>query len=515
MSDDHLVDGENPTSSSITGLVVAVLLVSALMIWWAITLGLSVDELLYLRAIDLGPVDSLMSKGSSHPPLFRWIAGAFLDGSAPDWMLRIPSILCTVATLFVWHLIFRRLFDDRIIAGLVLLLTACNIHWLEHGFQLLPYTFLTLLGSAHCLFWLRTIENPNLRNIAGFALTGAATFWTHFYGLNLLVADQIIWICLVLRNRHYLKTWMTASIASFILASPMLPIAWFYAQTEKPFALVEIDDFKLYFVLYSQQFFSTSTFNLTFLGSLLIGWYAIVLNVFLKFFTDDVTWPKNEAPDPVCKRRIQLLILAGLFLAGLPAAQAHSLISAKAMWPRYTLVASWTHWPLLFLFMSQFSIPVSKKKTIAILGIAVCVCGLVVNKVFKQQVMFSYAPEVQLIKEHSQPGDGFFAQDFDFFVGPANIDRLWFERYSPVEMEVFSGEIAGRFEIYRRGVNFESVPESVNRFWVCSSMFRPNQFNTDQEPGWDLVLQETPHGSIFPIALFERTDRKSDEPEDE
>ena len=502
------------TSSSLMMLALVVMFVAGLLGWWASSTGLCNDELLYLRAIDLGMVDGLMAEGSSHPPLFRWFVAPFVDSSSPDWLLRVPSILCVIATIAIWYFIFQQLFKDRTVSAAVLLLTACNVHWLEAGFLLLPYAMLAMLGSAHALFWFRLVRTQSRFDILGFVLTGAATIWTHFYGANLLVADQLIWVCIVLRQRNLFRLWLSTSLLSLLLVLPVIPVASFYLGVEKPFALVEIQDFPEYFLVYSQQFFSSLTFNVKLFGSLIVVWYGIVLVAVLRFF-----FLSNSGAEKVHEadcHRLQLLIVAGLFLAGLPAAQAHSVIFQKAMWPRYTLVASWTHWPLLFLFLQQFRISKFVPRAIAVAAIGAVIFGLVFENHARPNVAFDYRHEVDELRLHSVEGDGILLQDFDFWIGPANGDRLWYQRYSPIELKPISSEAKTRFEIYEEGIDFDSVPPSIDRFWVYSGLFNEKLIRNHESPSWNLVFLEYGDCPWFPLALFERaTDTSDDKTPDE
>ena len=499
------IDSDDGTAGPLLLLALVAILLSSLLGWWASSTGLCNDELLYLRAIELGPVDSLMAEGSSHPPLGRLAVWPFVDSSSPDWMLRLPSILCAITTLLLWHMIFQQLFRDRYLAVLILVLAAGNIHWLKIGFLVLPYAMLTMLATAHALFWLRLVRSQSRLNIIGFVLTGAATIWVHFYGANLLVADQLIWFCIVLRERKFFRIWLTTSLLSLLLALPVVPIALFYVQVEKPYALVEITDFAQYFRKYSLQIFSSVTYNVRQLGLTILIWYGIAAVAVFQFFFRGKSPSQNDANAD--HRRFQFLIVAGVFLAGMPAAQAHSLLFEKAMWPRYTLVASWTHWPLLFLFLQQLPISRFVPRAIAFAGVAITMYSLVIQNQLQSNIAFDYNNEIQTLKEQSLHGDGILVQDFDFFVGPANCDHLWYQRYSPVELEPFSGEPSTRFEVRRNGIDFDSIPPSIDRFWIYSGMYNEESLRAHVSPNWKLVFVEYGDCPWYPLARFERVEQ--------
>ncbi|HIE97748.1 MAG TPA: hypothetical protein EYG03_29385 [Planctomycetes bacterium] len=146
--------GPGPNRFSEVVTVATMTAVAAVLLLRALTTGLLGDELLFVHAIDLGFAASLCEPGSSHPPLMRLIIGSIADSSSPDWLLRLPSIIFSVATVFVWSRVLRRLIQDVTSQSLLLVAMALNPIWIELGFQCLPYAALTFFASLHCLAWL-------------------------------------------------------------------------------------------------------------------------------------------------------------------------------------------------------------------------------------------------------------------------------------------------------------------------------------------------------------------------
>ena len=127
-------DSENPRSSQqVLVLCVVLCSVFAVLAIRSATTGLSGDELLFLRAIELGPVDGLMSVGSSHPPLGRLIVGSLFSSADPDWMLRSPSVLAALLSVVTWFFILKRVFDDQRLIVVLLPLMALSKSWLDIG----------------------------------------------------------------------------------------------------------------------------------------------------------------------------------------------------------------------------------------------------------------------------------------------------------------------------------------------------------------------------------------------
>ncbi len=486
------------------GLAGTILVVVGVLLRWSLTTGLQCDELLLLRAIELGPLGGLLAEGSSHPPLFRWIVGALLSAQSPDWLLRTPSIIASVFTIVVWFFIFRRVVEDDWVIFFLIPLVACGSGWLEIGYQLTPYAFLTLICSLHGLFWLRLLDEQSLKNIVWFVITGVAPIWTHFYGANVIVADQIIWLFLIWKYRELWRIWLGISIATVLLALPVVPIALFYVQLEKPFALVRIDNYPSYFVERSFQLFSKMTFNIGILGPLIGVWYLVVGHTFLQWLRKDDASKIEASPAEQQLRQRNFLILCGFFLAGLPAAQAHSVLTEKAMWARYAVLATWVHWPLLVVVLQTL---VSKKTTRVATAVFLgwCLFAFFSINQMRQAWTFDHSPAIKMLSEHGQAADAYFAQDMDFWVGDANFDRLWFQRYSPVKMPIVTNKAMGRFELASQGLSFSSVPSEIQRIWVCSDLYNAVSLRKMQTSDWRIIKLDD-SVPMRPVALFARND---------
>lgn len=482
--------------------------VCALLVSRSLTTGLCWDELLYLRAIELGPQSGLMCVGSSHPPLGRLIAGLVISEENPDWLLRTPSIVAALMTVVVWFHILRRVFDDRRLVFVLLPVMALGRTWLDYGFQLLPYSMVTLFASIHCLAWLRLIEKPNWGRIALFVVSGAAPIWTHFYGLNLLVADQIIWGLLIWRNRGLWKLWLQTSVLCALLVVPVVPILLFYLQSEDGHALMRIAHYPTYLWRATNRYFGKMTFSLPLTIPMILAWYVAAGAIVWQWLRRSMP-VESDSEEPTREIPSTAIVLVGLFLSGLPATQAHSILSGEAMWERYAVFATWVHWPLLVLFVQRW---IGRRWASLVTegAFAFCWIGLVVVLGLRQYWTYDHEPVIHCIAEHAQPGDVFLAQDFDIFEGESNYCRLWFRRYSPIDMPIVSAAPTTRFELEENGLPLDSLDKSISRVWVFSHMYPFTKPKFLQSGKWRIVT-EYPHSGT-PLALLKRVSTEATGP---
>ena len=491
-------------------LLMALGTVFALLASRSISTGLCWDELLYLRAIELGPSDGLMCVGSSHPPLGRLLAGAVISADHPDWFLRLPSVVAALTTVVIWFHILLRVFDDRRTVFVLLPIMILGRNWLDFGFQLLPYSFVTLFASLHCLAWLRLLEKSTWDRIAFFTVSGVAPVWTHFYGLNLLVADQIVWGLLIYRDRSLWKLWLKTTIPCAILTAPVIPVLLFYLDSENGHALMRIAHYPTYLWRATNRYFGRMTFNVPINLPMILLWYVAVAAIVWRWVattTPSVVLDHEEYMSSDSKANgisSSAIVFVGLFLSGLPATQLHSILSGEAMWERYAVFATWVHWPLMVLFVQRF-LGRRWAGLVSEGAFAFCWIGFVVIVGLRQYWTYDHQPVIRCMAENAKPGDVFLAQDFDIFQGDSNYCRLWFQRYAPVDMEIVSAEPTIRFDLEENGLPIQRLDSSINRVWLFSDMYTFTRAKIQQSDDWRIVAELSHAGT--PLALVERNQR--------
>ena len=399
-------------------------------------------------------------------------------------------------SVITWAFLLQRVFGDRRLIAVLVPLMALSKCWLEIGYQLAPYSMLTLFASVHCLAWLRLLEKATWDRMLVFALSLVAAVWTHFYGINLLVADQLIWGLLLWRNRSLVKLWWKVSAICLLFCAPVVPILLFYLDVEKVHSLVRIGDFKSYLIAESSLCFGSVTFNVPLLMPVILLWYGAVVTVVWK-------WLQGCRVHVADVRTNQsAIVLIGFFLAGFPAMQMHSILSGEAMWERYVVYASWSHWPVMVLLVRQF---LSRRAAVLTTDGAFAFSWIALVGIvgLGQHWTFDHTPVVKFIAEHAQPDDAFLAQDIDIFAGESSTYRLWFDRYSTIDLKIVTGSPMGRFELQDNGLPLETLDKSINRLWVYSDMFLWTEEKLSRSTEWQPIAKLSAHPRP-PLVLLKR-----------
>ncbi len=492
-------------------------IVAAMLLYWSASTGLDCDELLFLRAIRSGPIGGLMQIGSSHPPLVRWLLSPLQWVDRSDLMLRLPSILAAVACVFVWGEFLRRFTRDTITVTAILACMALNAAWLEIAYRLLPYSFLTLLVSVHALCWLQLLKRPTGWTMTLFVATGAACGWTHFFGVNVLLADQLLWLAVIIRSPSQWRRWLSTSFVTGLLVLPVIPLALFYMRAERPYAILDIENYAEYFWTSSSLLFG-STFNDAPLPAMSwLLWYGFAIVMLLRYAFSGRARDKDGSPSDgeVFSPGLLGAVAATVFISGFPAAQLQSVLAEKAIWTRYLTHGLWAHWPLLMLATGSFVVHQHRRprmlRAIALSAAAICLLGVIISGGIKPRSTFAFSQVIAHLRQRACEGDVFFAQDMDMWVGESNFDRLWFQRYSPVTMPVVSGPPMRRFEIGRDGLPLDSAPSTAKRIWVYSSPQTVARLQQTRHRSWTLSDVRV-YGRNYPLALFERVEAERDRP---
>jgi len=482
-------------------MVGTMVMVAAAFTYRIATTGLLCDELLFIHAIDMGLPNSVLEPGSSHPPLMRFVIGLFANSSSPDWALRLPSVIISLLTVIVWGHLLRRLIDDQTVRALILPAMALNPIWLHHGYQCLPYAGLALFGSLHALAFLRYVEQPNRGRGVAFVLSGIPLPWTHFLGVCILIADQFVWLFLLLTKQTSLKKhfMLNLSIAAFTL--PVAPIAAFYLWHDRAYPLLEIKDHWTYFTSASAVHFSLVTFpRIETIWPVYLLLYGGAFAIFVKAFkaslqtNDSTSTTKTEL-----NQFTPAVIVSGFLLGGFAASQTVSLLVHTAMWPRFMLAGAWVHLPLMAVILLAFT-----PRRVAIGASAVVLASGVIGfiSIVTPSKATQYEPIAQHMESCWQDDDVFLAQSVDFWQGDNQFDRLWFRRYVDSNRPIVTAPHEFRHDIKNNGIHAPIAP-GAKRMWVYSHLFRNKWLEHHDIPGWK-VAEVSNFDDEYPLILFER-----------
>jgi uncharacterized membrane protein len=196
--------GEPDTKRNVALLVLAGVTLAGLALRLAIPRGIWLDEAISIHQAHLSFHDLFenLQYGDRHPPLHHvvlWLTvKAFGDG---ELAVRIPSIVAGTLAIPALYLLGRELYDRR--TGLVAAaFGAASPLLIWYSQEARMYAFVELFGLLALWTQLRAIRNPNMGNWAAYILATAALLWSHYFGLLLIVVQQLIWVGVLIHRRN-------------------------------------------------------------------------------------------------------------------------------------------------------------------------------------------------------------------------------------------------------------------------------------------------------------------------
>jgi uncharacterized membrane protein len=161
------------------------------------------------------------------PPLYfiilhYWIA---LFGTS-EVALRSLSALFGVLAIPVIYVLGRRLFNDEVglLAALILALSSFNI-WYSQEARM--YSLMVLLALLSMYFFLRFVRRSTLASSAGYVLCTTLLLYTHYYGIFVVVAQNVYLLTLLFFSREHafrLKHWITLQVLLVAFFAPWISV---------------------------------------------------------------------------------------------------------------------------------------------------------------------------------------------------------------------------------------------------------------------------------------------------
>jgi len=140
--------------------------------------------------------------------------------------VRFLSALFGVLAIPVIYLVGRQLFNEEVglLSALILAISSFNI-WYSQETRMYTLMVLLVLLSMYCL--LRLLQHSTLAWSAGYVLSTALLVYTHFYGLFVLLAQNIYIMSLVLsKNRTFkLRHWIVLQATVLALLIPWVVVS--------------------------------------------------------------------------------------------------------------------------------------------------------------------------------------------------------------------------------------------------------------------------------------------------
>jgi mannosyltransferase len=185
------------------------------------------DEIISVGLAHMTPAEIIADRAANvHPPLYflllrGWVA---LFGDS-ERAVRSLSVLFGLLAIFMTYKAGRLLFDEEVgmIASLLLALSPFHIRYCQEA---RAYSLLVLLTLASFYFFLKLLQEKNNWLSLGYVLSSALLAYTHYYGLFVLVAQNLYFATLLLLPRKdfelTLKRWLILQSLVLLLFAPWI-----------------------------------------------------------------------------------------------------------------------------------------------------------------------------------------------------------------------------------------------------------------------------------------------------
>ncbi len=159
----------------------------------------------------------------SHPPLFYWILHIFLKLGRSEFVIRLPSILATIATGILVFLIGKRVRDLEY--GFMSALLYISAHWTVWlSMEARNFALATFFMAFSIWFIIRIIEAGTWKYWLGFQIMGVCSIFSFYYGALFYVVAQIILSTYVIRRGSSERTkWLCSSMLAALPVLLWLP----------------------------------------------------------------------------------------------------------------------------------------------------------------------------------------------------------------------------------------------------------------------------------------------------
>ena len=196
--------GEPDTSRHTALLVLGGLIVAGLVLRLAVPRGIWLDEAISIHQARLSLHDLFRNlyNGDRQPPLYHltlWLTIRVFGHS--EFAVRLPSLIAGTLMIPVLYELGRELYDRR--TGLIAAgFAAVSPLLIWYSQEVRMYEFAALFGLLAVLTQLRAIRRPSMWNWAAYILATAALLWSHYFGLLLILVQQIAFVAVIVHRRR-------------------------------------------------------------------------------------------------------------------------------------------------------------------------------------------------------------------------------------------------------------------------------------------------------------------------
>jgi Dolichyl-phosphate-mannose-protein mannosyltransferase len=225
--------GEPDTAKKTALLVLGGLIVVGLILRLIVTRGIWLDEAISIHQAHLSLHDLFRNLyyGDRVPPLHHlalWLTIKIFGNS--EFAVRLPSLIAGTLVIPVLYELGRELYDRR--TGLIAAgFAAISPLLVWYSQEVRMYSFVALFGLLALLMQLRVIRDGTMGNWAAYILATAALLWSHYFGVLLIVVQQLIFVAVIFQRRQNKEPVRALALgfaySAAILAMQLVPLVVF------------------------------------------------------------------------------------------------------------------------------------------------------------------------------------------------------------------------------------------------------------------------------------------------
>jgi uncharacterized membrane protein len=196
--------GEPDTSRNTALLILGGLILAGLLLRLAVPRGIWLDEAISIHQARLSLHDLFQNlyNGDRQPPLYHltlWLTIKAFGHS--EFAVRLPSLIAGTLVIPVLYELGRELYDRRtgVIAAAFAAVSPVLIWYAQ---EVRMYEFVALFGLLALLTQLRVIRHGSMLNWAAYILATAALLWTHYFGLLLVIVQQLVFVAVLVHRKR-------------------------------------------------------------------------------------------------------------------------------------------------------------------------------------------------------------------------------------------------------------------------------------------------------------------------
>jgi uncharacterized membrane protein len=173
------------------------------------------------------PLMVQVASGDVHPPLYYFLLHYWMMvfGTSAS-AVRLLSVLFGVLAIPMIYVVGRQLFNKEVglVAALILALSSFNIYYSQ---ETRMYSLMVLLALLSMYFFWRFLQQSNLVSSVGYVLSTTLLVYTHYYGLLVVIGQNIYVVTLLLLSKHRayrLRDWAVLQAIVLTLFVPWMII---------------------------------------------------------------------------------------------------------------------------------------------------------------------------------------------------------------------------------------------------------------------------------------------------